>query len=183
VRTKSSGFQLASALRQKIQDFDSDLPVQNLQSMTEVIADSLWLQRISALLIGLVVALAITLAATGIYSVMSYSVNQRTREVGIRVALGADSRQVLGLIMGETCRLALLGSVMGCTAAYFVGRVAMNQVYLSPGLASSQIPAGPLSAAVFLVSSVFLFGVALSASYLPARHALRVDPISALRHE
>jgi ABC-type antimicrobial peptide transport system permease subunit len=123
------------------------------------------------------------LAGAGIYSVMSYSVSQRTREVGIRVAFGADRRQVLALIMGETCRLALLGCVIWCAAAYFVGRVAMNQVYLSPGLASSQIPAAPLSAAVFLVCSVFLFGIALSASYLPARHALRVDPISALRHE
>ena len=181
-RTKSNPYLLSGPLRKNVKDVDSDLVVQDLKSMGQVIADSLWLKRISALLIGLVAILAIALAATGIYSVMSYSVSQRTREVGIRVALGANRHQVLGLVMGETCRLAIFASVMGCTAAYFVGRVAVNQVYLSPGLASTQIPTS-LSTAVFLACSLFLFGVALSASYMPARHALRVDPMVALRHE
>jgi ABC-type antimicrobial peptide transport system permease subunit len=182
VRTQSNPYAFSGALRQKIEDVDFDLIVQDLKSMGEVIADSLWLKRVSALLIGLVAILAITLAATGIYSVMSYSVSQRTREVGIRVALGASRLDVLGLIMGETCRLALLGSVMGCAAAYFVGRVAINQVYLSPGLASSQIPTS-LNTAMFLACSLFLFGIALTASYMPTRHAMRVDPMLALHYE
>jgi len=91
--------------------------------------------------------LTIALAAIGIYSVMSYSVSQRTREVRIRVALGANQRDVLGLVMGETCRLALLGSALGCAVAYVVGRLAMSQVYLEPSLASNQIQTGSLSPA------------------------------------
>jgi len=83
---------------------DPELPVQEMQSMTSVIADSLWLKRLSATLIGLVAALAITLAAVGIYRVMSYSVGQRRKEVGIRIAFGADRRDILGMIIGETCR-------------------------------------------------------------------------------
>jgi predicted permease len=183
VRSGSNPSFLSGALRQKVRDLDSDLPVQDVQPMSGVIADSLWLKRTSALLIGLVAALAIILAGTGIYSVMSYCVSQRTREVGIRVALGASRNEILSLLVGETCRLAFLGSVIGCAAAYFVGRVATNQAYLSPEFASSQIPSGPLSTGVFLVCSLFLFGVALSASYVPARHALCVDPMQALRHE
>jgi putative ABC transport system permease protein len=183
VRSRSNPFFLSAALRQKVRDLDSDLPVQDLRLMSGVIADSLWLKRISALLVGLVAALAIIVAGAGIYSVMSYFVSQRTREVGIRVALGANRNEILSLLVGETCRLALLGSVIGSVAAYFVGRVATNQMYLSPEFASSQIPTGPLSTGVFLVCSLFLFGVALFASYVPARRALAVDPVSALRHE
>jgi putative ABC transport system permease protein len=182
-RTKSEPALLAAALRQKIQDFDPDLPVVEMHSMTEVIASSLWLKRVSAALIGLVAALAVILAGTGIYSVTAYSVTTRTKEVGIRMALGADQRDVLGLILGETCRLALLGSVVGCAVAYVIGRVATSQVYLAPSVASSQIQSGPLSPVAFVLSSLFLFGIALSASFLPACRALRVDPMVALRNE
>jgi predicted permease len=182
-RTKSDPFQLSASVRQSIQNFDSDLPVLDMQTMTQVVADSLWLKRISAVLIGVVAVLALVLAGTGIYSVMSYSVSQRTREVGIRVALGANRRDVLGLVIGETCRLALLGSALGCAAAYIVGRLATSQVYLAPAVASSQIQTDSLSPAAFVLSSLFLFGVAVCASYAPARRALRVDPMVALRHE
>lgn len=182
-RTKSDPVQLSAALRQSIQNLDSDLPVLDMQSMTQVVADSLWLKRISAVLIGVVAVLAIVLAATGIYSVMSYSVSQRTREVGIRVALGANRRNVLAMVLGETCRLALLGSAAGCAAAYLLGRLAMSQVYLAPSVASSQIQTSSLSPASFVLSSLFLFSVAVCASYAPARRALRVDPMVALRHE
>jgi hypothetical protein len=92
---------LAPALRQRIRDFDPDLPVLQMQSMTYLAADSLWLKRLSATLIGLVAVLAIALADAGIYSVMSYSVSQRRKEVGIRIAFGADRRDVLRLIVGE----------------------------------------------------------------------------------
>ncbi|HEV2378931.1 MAG TPA: ABC transporter permease [Terriglobia bacterium] len=182
-RTKSDPALLSAALRQKIQEFDPDLPVVEMHPMGEVIADSLWLKRISAVLIGLVAGLAVILAGTGIYSVTAYSVGTRTREVGIRLALGADRRGVLGLILGETCRLAILGSVVGCAAAYVVGRVATSQVYLAPSVASSQIHGGELNPAAFAISSMFLFAVALSASLVPALRAMRVDPMVALRHE
>ena len=99
VRAKSGSSVIAGTLRQKIQDYDSDLPVQELQSMTDVIAESLGLKRLSATLIGLVAVLAILLAGAGIYSVMSYSVSQRTKEVGIRIAFGANRQDVFALIM------------------------------------------------------------------------------------
>jgi predicted permease len=182
LRAKADPSMVTPVVQQKIQAFDADLPVQEMQPMTEVIADSLWLKRLSATLIGLVAMLAILLAGAGIYSVMSYSVSQRRKEVGIRIAFGADRRDVLGLIMGETCRLAILGSVLGCAAAFIVGRLATQTVYLSPWLASS-VSHESLSPAAFLVSSLFLFGVAICASYAPARRALRVDPMVALQHE
>jgi putative ABC transport system permease protein len=182
-RTNANPLLFSAALRQRIHDLDPDLPVQDMHSMGEVISESLWLQRVSAILIGVVAALAIVLATTGIYSVMAYSVSRRTKEVGIRVALGATRRDVLGLVIGETSRLAMIGAVAGCAAAYVAGRLATSQVYLSPGLAASQIQTASLNPAVFILSSLFLFGVALCASFVPARRALRVDPMLALRHE
>jgi predicted permease len=180
-RSKSSPFLLSAAIRRAIHDLDSDLPVLQLHSMNEVIADSLWRNRVSALLIGLLAVLAITLAGTGIYSVMSYSVSQRTKEVGIRIAVGASRGDVLGLIIGETCRLALLGTALGCAAAFVVGRLALSQLYLAPSLASSQSQSNALDPLAFIVSALFLFGVAVAASYAPARRALRVDPMVALQ--
>jgi putative ABC transport system permease protein len=182
LRAKSNPSVLAPTVRQRIQEFDPDLPVQEMQSMTGVMADSLWLKRLSASLIGLVATLSIALAGVGIYSVMSYSVSRRTKELGIRIAFGANPRAVLGLIMGETCRLAVLGSVLGCTAAFGAARLATHAVYLAPSLASSQSQEA-LNPAAFVVSSVFLFCVAVSASYVPARRALRVDPLVALHQE
>lgn len=111
---------------------------------------------------------------------MSYSVSQRTKEVGIRIALGANQYDVLGLIMGETCRLALLGCLLGCAGGFIVGRVVSSIVYLSPGLASSQSRDG-LNPAAFIGSALFLFSIAVVASYVPARRALHVDVLVALQ--
>jgi predicted permease len=181
-RPKSNSSLAAEAIRQKIQDFDSDLPVLEMQSMKDVISDSLWLKRLSATLVGVVSVLAMMLAGAGIYRLMSYSVSQRRKEVGIRVAFGANRRDVFGLIMGETCRLAILGCVLGCTVAFIAGHLAIHTVYLSPGEASSQSQ-DSLSPAAFVLSSLFLLGVAICASFAPARRALRVDPMVALQHE
>ena len=113
---------------------------------------------------------------------MSYSVSQRRKEVGIRIAFGADRRDVLRLIVGETCRLAILGSVLGCAAAFVAGRLATHVVYLTPEQASS-LSQDSLSPAAFLISALFLFGIAICASYAPARRAARVDPMVALQHD
>ncbi len=182
VRTKSDSSLLAGTLRQKIQAFDPDLPVQEMQSMSDVIADSMWLKRLSASLIGLVAVLAAVLAAAGIYSVMSYSVSQRKKEVGIRIAFGANRRDVLGLIMGETFRLAILGCVLGCAAAFAAGHLAIHTVYISPGQASS-LSQDSLSPAAFLLCSLFLSVIAIGASFVPARRALQIDPVVALQDE
>jgi predicted permease len=181
-RTKAGSSILAETLRQKIRQFDPDLPVMEMQSMSDVIADSIWLKRLSATLIGVVALLAMVLAASGIYSVMSYSVSQRRKEVGIRVAFGANRRDVLGLIMRETCRLAILGCVLGCAAAFIVGHLATHTVYISPEQASNVLQEG-LSPAAFLICSLFLSGIAICASFAPARRALLVDPVVALQDE
>lgn len=181
-RAKSNPYLVSGALRKRVENADSDLVVQDLKSMGQVIADSLWVKRVSALLIGLVAILAIALAATGIYSVMSYSVSQRTREVGIRVALGANRREVLALVLGETCRLALLGCMVGCLVAYAAGRLATSQSYIAPSVTSSLAPER-MNPLVFVLSSIFLCALALTASLVPAQRALRVDPMQALRHE
>ena len=181
VRTKSDPYQLSIAIRQKIQNFDPDIPILEVRSMAQVIIDSLWRNRVSAILIGLLAVLSLVLAGIGIYSMTSYSVSQRSREVGIRIALGANRPAVLGLIMGEICRLAVLGAFLGCAAAFAVGRLAMSQLYLAPSLASSQARTDALSPGAFIFSALFLFCVAISASYVPARRALRVDPLVALQ--
>lgn len=172
----------ADAVRQKIQSVDPDLPVIELHPMREVVADSLWRRRLTADLLAVVAALAILLAAAGIYAVMSYSVNQRRKEIGIRMAFGANRGDVFTLVMREACILAMLASALGFAAAFFAGRMATSMVYLSPGLASTQ-PRDPLNLWTFIASSLFLFAVAIFASYAPARRALRVDPSTILQHE
>jgi putative ABC transport system permease protein len=181
-RTKSDPALISTAIPRSIEKFDPDLPLREMNSMAEVISESLWLKRIAAVLIGLVAALAIVLAGTGIYSIVSYSVSQRTKEVGIRVALGATQSDVLRLILGETWRLALLGCVVGCFAAFVAGRLVTSQSYIAPSVASSLAPE-KMSPLAFVFSSMFLCGLALAASLVPARRALRVDPMQALRHE
>jgi putative ABC transport system permease protein len=117
--------------------------------------------------------LAMTLASIGLYGVMSYTVSQRSRELGVRLALGADSREVLGLVLVQGLRLALAGVVIGLVAAFAVTRVMKNMLF---GLSSTD----PLT---FVAISLLLVAVALVASYLPALRATRVDPVVALRTE
>jgi putative ABC transport system permease protein len=181
-RTKSDPALISTAVLKSIQNFDPDLPLREMNSMAEVVSESLWLKRIAAVLIGLVAGLAIVLAGTGIYSVVSYSVSQRTKEVGIRVAVGATPSDVLRLILGETWRLALVGCMVGCFAAFVAGKLATSQSYIAPSVASSLAPE-KMNPLAFLFSSMFLCLLALAASLVPARRALRVDPIQALRHE
>jgi hypothetical protein len=173
---------VVEAVREKIRSVDPDLPVIEMHPMREVVADSLWRRRLTADLLAVVASLAILLAAAGIYAVMSYSVNQRRKEIGIRMAFGANRSDVFSLVMRETCALAILGSMLGFTAALFAGRMATSMVYLSPGLASTQ-SRDPLNLWTFIASSLFLFAVAIFASYAPARRALRVDPSTVLQHE
>jgi predicted lysophospholipase L1 biosynthesis ABC-type transport system permease subunit len=174
-RTKSDPPLTSTAIPKSVHNFDPDLPLREVNSMAEVISESLWLKRIAAALIGLVAALAIVLAGTGIYSIVSYSVSQRTKEVGIRVALGATQSDVLRLILGETWRLALVGCIVGCFAAFAVGRLVTSQSYIAPSVASSLAPE-KMNPLAFVFSSMFLCGLALAASLVPARRALSVDP-------
>jgi ABC-type antimicrobial peptide transport system permease subunit len=125
------------------------------------------------LLLGGFAALAMVLASIGLYGVMSYMVTQRSRELGVRVALGANTRDVLGLVLGQGAKLALLGVVIGLAASFAVTRVMTNMLF-------NVSATDPLT---FVVISLLLISVALVASYLPARRATKVDPIVALRAE
>jgi ABC-type antimicrobial peptide transport system permease subunit len=181
-RTLSDPLAVGGTIRQKIQEFDSDLPVMQMQPMGAVLADSLWLRRISADLIGLISVCGLVLAATGIYGITSYAAAQRKKEMGIRMAFGADRNDVFGLVMKETCRLALAGCLVGCVAAAVAARMATNISYLAPEMAATQSRSS-LHPEVFVLSSVFLFAVAAGASYAPARRVLKTDPAQVLQHE
>ena len=182
VRTISDPGAVGDAIRQKIKNLDPDLPVLQMQLMGAVVADSLWLKRISADLIGLIAVCGLVLAATGIYGITTYAAAQRKKEMAIRMAFGADHSEVFGLMMKETCRLALAGSIMGCTTAVIVSRAATNISYLSPEMefTRSRDSLHPLA---FVFSSLFLFAVAVAASYAPTRRAIKTDPADTLQRE
>jgi len=141
--------------------------------MEEVRSISIAFQRLNLLLFVLFAALALALATVGIYGVMAYSVAQRTREIGVRVALGACSNDVLRLFLAQGFRLAALGLLFGVTAALALTRLMSSMIY---GVSSTD-------AATFFTVAFFLAAVALVACYIPARRALRVDPMAALRYE
>jgi putative ABC transport system permease protein len=173
IRTSTDPLAHASAVRQTVRHLDSDLPILELDSMEGVIADSLWRPRFSALLIGLFALLALVLAAAGIYGVTSYSVSQRTHEVGLRMALGADRRRILAMIIGQGLKLTLAGVLIGTAASLALARLVASQLY-------SISAYDPLT---LMGVSFFLVIVAMLACYLPARRATKVDPMVALRAE
>ena len=173
VRTSNEPASLAAAVRGAIAAVDPQAPISGVATMQEVVSASLANQRFSVILFTLFAAVALLLAAFGIYGVISYGVTQRTHEIGIRVALGAKRGEVLALIVGEAMKPALLGAVLGLSAAFVLTR-------LLAGLLFAVKPADP---STFALVFVLLIAVSLLACYLPARRAMRVDPIVALRYE
>jgi len=164
---------VTAAVRSALAQLDSSLPLFNVRTMDEVIADNASGQQFLATLIGLFAALALLLAAVGIYGVLSYLVTQRTREIGIRMSLGASRAQVLGLVLGRGMRLACIGFALGGVAALAAGKVLA-------GVLHGVTPRDPV---IFAVTAGTLALVALLACYIPARRAARVDPMEALRCE
>jgi putative ABC transport system permease protein len=138
-----------------------------------VIADTLWYPRLSAWLLGLFAALAAALAAAGLYGVMSYSVNQRTQEIGLRMALGAQGRDVLRMVIGEGFKLMVAGLGLGLVSAIALNRFIASQLF---GVTATD----PLT---YAGVAMLLSMVAMVACYAPARRAARVDPMVALRRE
>jgi putative ABC transport system permease protein len=164
---------LADDLRRAVQSVDSEQPIANLTTLAQVADASLQNRRILLTLVGLFAAVALLLAAIGIYGVMAYSVAQRTREIGIRIALGASVPHVIGLVLRDGLQLVALGIGIGAVASYGAARLIASQLY-------STSQTDPL---VLLLVAVVLVAVALFACWLPARKATRVDPVTALRAE
>ncbi len=164
---------LAPALRSQVQQLDKELPLSNLRLLEEVVERSTAAPRSYTLLLALFASMALTLAVVGIYGVMAYSVAQRTHEIGVRLALGAQTRDMLGMVIKEGMRLTLLGVALGLMAAWALTRW-LNKLLFEV------TPTDPLTIA-FVAG--FLIGVALLACYIPARRAMKVDPMIALRIE
>jgi predicted permease len=164
---------LFPAIRRVVRELDANLPVTDLRTMDEQVGQALAAQRLMATLSGCFAVLATLLAAIGLYGVMAYSVTRRSREIGIRVALGAGRGSLLGLVMREAALLTACGVVVAIPAALALTRLVRAQLY-------QVVPYDPLSVAV---STVALTAVALLAGYIPAERATRVNPILALRHE
>ncbi|HMD97967.1 MAG TPA: ABC transporter permease [Terriglobia bacterium] len=173
VKTSSSADAVAHAIRQKAHEVDRDLPVTDIQWMSEAVDASLGQARLRTWLLGLFGAMALTLAAAGIFGVISYSVSRRTHEFGIRAALGASEQEILRLVLGEALGLALAGVGAGIVAALGLTRLISSLLY----------GVRPSDPATLIVLPLLLTGTALLAAYLPARRATQVDPMAALRHE
>jgi len=173
VRTSSDPLSMAASLREQVHQLDKDQSVADMRTLDQVVSASLAQRRLNTLLLTGFAALALLLAAIGVYGVISYAVEQRTREIGIRMALGATRGKVFRLVVGEGMLLALIGLGVGLVAAFGLARLMTSLLY---GVA----PSDPVT---FLAVSILLSGVAFVASYIPARRATKVDPMVALRYE
>jgi predicted permease len=173
LRTEGDPTTVMDSVRHAVAEIDSREVVYNVQTMNEVVSNSFAARRLSMLLLGVFAALALALACVGIYGVISNLVGQRTHEIGVRVALGAQPGDVLRLVIGQGALMALLGVVIGVGAALLLTRLMANQLF---GVS----PHDPLT---FAAVAILLMIVSIAACYIPARRATRVDPVIALRCE
>ena len=173
LRSRGDVQHLGEAVRHEVESVDPNVPVHSISTMDQIIARSVANRRFALELLGIFAAVALLLAAIGIYGVMSYSFSQRTHEVGIRVALGAQRLDILRMALGEGMRIVAIGLVAGLVGAAIVTRVFRSMLF-------NVAPADP---STYLTVSAVLAAVALFACYIPARRATRVDPLAALREE
>jgi len=173
VRTDGSPESLLPALRQKVHDLDAGLALANVRTMEGWVSNTAAQPRLNAALLGVFAFVALLIAAVGIYGVLAYSVNQRTREIGLRIALGAQRSGVLRLIIGEGMTVGVIGIGMGLLGGVAVSRTVSSLVY----------GVRPTDPATFTTVAIVLGAVALAACAIPARRASRVDPMVALRHD
>jgi putative ABC transport system permease protein len=173
VRTSGRPEPVISAVRAQVQSLDSNLALTNVQTIGELIDQGLWAPRMAAAMLAIFGGLALILAVIGVYGVLSYSVNQQTREIGIRMAMGAQTGRVLGLVVGQGMRLAAVGLILGLLVAFAAMRVMSTLLF---GVSAHD----PLT---FIGVTLVLAVAAVLACYIPARRATKVDPIIALRDE
>jgi predicted permease len=173
VRTRGAAPGAFDSIRQSVQQVNSEQVVYGAQTMPEVISDSTATRRFSAILLGSFAIVALLLSGVGIYGVISYLIGQRTHEIGIRMALGAQQSKVLFQVLREGLKLAITGAAIGLAAAFALTRLMTSLLY---GVS----PTDPLT---FTAVAALLIAVALAACYVPARRAAAVDPMVALRHE
>ncbi len=173
LRVHGNPANMAPAVRTVVASMDRNVPVYHVETMNDYLSASVARNRFSTLLLGLFGALALALAAVGIYGVISYSVSQTTHEIGIRVALGAEKNDVLKMVVGQGLKLALIGVAIGVAGALALTRFLASLLY-------GVKPTDPLT---FLAVSLILIAVALAACYFPARRAAKVDPMVALHYE
>ena len=173
VRAAGDPAGLAGAVRNAIRSSDSTLPIFNIRTMEDLRREGFWQFRLFGFMFGIFGAAALFLAGVGVYGVLSFSVSQRTQEMGVRIALGAKQSDVLGLVVRQGVTLAAVGVLLGLVGAFGITRVIRSLLY-------NVTPTDPLS---FGGVALFLAAIAVLASYLPARRATNVDPIIALRNE
>jgi putative ABC transport system permease protein len=173
VRTAADPLGIVGPLRAAVQELSPNIPIFSVATMDELLAGSRSQMQFIAFLMGAFALLALILAAVGIYGVVSYTVSQLTHEVGIRVALGARSRDILAHIMGRALVLVSAGLALGLLSSFAVTRLLSSLLY----------EVSPLDAAVFVWIPILLAAVVALASYLPARRAAKLDPLAALRYE
>jgi putative ABC transport system permease protein len=173
LRTKVDPVSLTDDVRNALRSVDPDLPLAKISTLSAIVDDSMTLPRFAMLVLGSFAGLALLLASVGMYGVISYFVGQRTREIGVRVALGAQRRDVFEMVLGQGARLAAIGIALGLLAALAATRMMVSFLY-------GVQPIDPLT---FVTLSFLLLSIALLACYVPARRAMRVDPMVALRHE
>jgi putative ABC transport system permease protein len=173
VRTEGDPLALAGPVTAVLADLDSALPVSNVQSMEQRMAEALAQPRFMTLLLTLFAGVALALAGIGTYGVMSYSVAERNREIGIRLAMGAERGSVLGMVLRQGGGLALLGLFIGVAGSFALTRLLASQLY----------EVSPTDARTFVLAPLFLAFVSLAACWLPAQRATAVDPVAALRSD
>jgi putative ABC transport system permease protein len=173
IRTAGNPLSLLPAAREAVHSIDRNLPLAVVNTMDKLVESSVGQRKLSMILLGVFSAIAMLLASIGIYGVMSYSVTQRSRELGIRMALGAARGRVLALVVGQGMALAGIGVTIGLVAAFALTRLLTSQLF----------GVGATDPATFTLVSALLVAIALLATLLPAMRATRVDPVVALRDE
>jgi putative ABC transport system permease protein len=173
VRTTGDPAALISSIRDQIWAVDKDLAVDNPRTMNSILAQSVASQRFSMMLLTVFAVIAMVLAMVGVYSVLSYTVAQRSHELGLRMALGAQSRDVMTLVLMHGMKLTLIGTAIGLGSAIALTRLMKSLLF----------EIGATDPVTFAVVTVLLMGVGLVACLIPARRATRVDPMVALRYE